>query len=132
MPRVLSTLALIGALSFGCTHSNSPSGMLPLSTTLSVGQQATLSGLTVTFVAVTADSRCPIDANCFVAGDATLQFNLSANQRTARVDLQVERTDKSRATHENYVFGVQTLTPYPSASKPITQADYRATVLVSR
>jgi hypothetical protein len=106
--------------------------MLPLSTTLSVGQQATLSGLTVTFVAVTADSRCPIDAICFTAGDATLQFNLSANQRATRVDLQVERTDKSRATHEGYVFGVQALAPYPSASKPLTQADYRATVQVSR
>ena len=131
--RALSSLVLGAALSIGCdVNSNAPSGMLPLTTTLQVGQQTTVSTLRVAFAGVSADSRCPIDAICVTAGDATLQFDLSANGRTARYALQVERLDKRQATHEGFSIEVQTLAPLPSTGRTIRQDEYRATVKVSR
>lgn len=131
--RVLFCLVLGAAWSIGCVaNSNAPSGMLPLTTTLQVGQQTTVSSLKVTFAGVSADSRCPLDAICITAGDATLQFDLSANGRTARYALQVERPDKRQTTHEGFAIEVQTLEPRPSTGRTIQQDEYRATVKVSR
>jgi hypothetical protein len=133
MRHVLSCLVVGAALSFGCdASSSSPSGMLPLTTTLQVGEQTTASGLSVTFAAVKQDSRCPIDAFCVRAGDATLVFDLSANRRAARYDLQVPSPDKGQVTYEGFLIEVQELTPYPSSGKTIRQDEYRATVKISR
>jgi hypothetical protein len=121
------------ALSIGCdANSSSPSGMLPLTTTLQAGQQTTVSSFRVAFAGVSADSRCPIDAVCVTAGDATLQFDLSANGRSARYAVQVARPDKRQATHEGFSIEVQTLEPRPSTGRTIQRDEYRATVKISR
>ncbi|MEO8077181.1 MAG: hypothetical protein ABI818_12690 [Acidobacteriota bacterium] len=131
--RILSCLLIGSALSFGCASSpQAPSGRLPLTTTLQVGQQVTVSGFTARFVGITNDSRCPIDANCIVAGDATLRFDLSANQRTAPYDIQVEAQARRRAAHEGFFIEVQSLTPYPAGTRSIPQDEYRVTVQIGR
>jgi len=134
MRTPLIALVLAAALSVGC-HGNSasPSGQLPLTTTLHVGQQVSVSGLSATFVAVTGDSRCPLNAFCIWAGEAALQFELSANGRAARYDLKVSASNPNPppTTHEGFAIEVQSLQPYPD-SQPIPQEDYRATVKISR
>ena len=133
MRTSLFALVLAAALSVGC-HGNpaSPSGQLPLTTTLQVGQQVSVSGLRATFVAVTSDSRCPIDVFCVSAGEATLQFDLSANRRAARYDLKVSIPKPSPTPHEGFAIEVQSLQPRPSPDRPTPQEDYRATVNISR
>jgi hypothetical protein len=131
--RMLPCLLTAAVLSFGCgSNPQGPSGRLPLTTTLQVGQQVTVSGFTATFVGVTGDSRCPIDANCVRAGEATLRFDLSANQRTAGYDIQVDGPTRRRASHEGFSLEVQGLSPYPAGTRPIPQDEYRATVLIDK
>ena len=133
MRTSLFALVLAAALSIGC-HGNpaSASGQLPLTTTLHVGQQVSVSGLRATFVAVTSDSRCPTNSVCVWAGEAILQFELSANRRAARYDLTVNRPNPRPTTHEGYAIEVQSLQPYPADHRPTPQEDYRATVKISR
>jgi hypothetical protein len=133
--RELVGTFVVAAVTFssGCGgNSNAPSGTLPVAVTVQVGQTITADGLSVTFIGVSSDSRCPSDANCVIAGDATLQFNLAANQRAAHYDLQVARADARRATHQGFTIEVQALEPYPSSGKTIRQDEYRALIGISR
>ena len=133
MRPLLSAVLIACAVSAGCAgNTNAPSGMLPLTTTLQVGERTTVSGLTVTFVSVSEDSRCPIDANCVRAGDATLRFDLSVNNRTTRYELRSERPETRVAAHEGFLLEVQSLMPYPASGRVLRQDDYRATVKISR
>ena len=133
MRILLRSLVLCAALSAACeSNPASPSGELPLTTTLQVGQQVSVSGLKATFVGVSDDSRCPINAICISAGEATLQFDLSANRRSARYDLTLYGLDRRPKTYEGFVIEVQDLQPYPFAGRPTPQKDYQATVRISR
>ena len=133
MRMLLSSLVLAAAVSTGCgSNPASPSGELPLTTTLQVGQQVKVAGLSATFVAVSNDSRCPINATCISAGEATLQFDLSANRRAARYGLRLYGPNPAPTTHEGFAIEVQDLQPYPFAGRPTPPGDYRATVKISR
>lgn len=90
------------------------------------------SDFAATFVGVSSDSRCPINATCFWAGEATLQFDLSANRHAARYDLKLDGLSPGPTTHEGFAVEVQTLAPYPFAGRPTPPGDYRATVRISR
>src|SRR4029453_4641536 len=60
---------------------NSPSGPTPVDreVVLAPGQTAEFdSGLSVRFVSVIGDSRCPIDAVCITGGDAIVRIHVAA------------------------------------------------------
>ena len=89
-----------------------------------MGQQVSVSGLTATFVGVSDDSRCPLNAICVAniwAGGATLQFDLSANRRAARYNLTLYGLNRRPTTYQGFVIEVQDLQPYPFAGRPTPQ-----------
>lgn len=93
---------------------------------------STAGGLTVTFIGVSSDSRCPAAAICITSGEATLQFAFYANSRSANNVLQVYDPDKKRTVYEGFSVEVQTLAPYPITFNSIKPEDYRVTVKVDR
>ena len=81
---VLALLAClaVGALVPACTESPSePAKPVDLSLTLAAGQTSAVAGtaLTLRFVGVTNDSRCPADALCILGGSATVVLEVSSN-----------------------------------------------------
>ena len=78
------------------------------------------------------DLRCPINATCISAGEATLQFDLSANRRAARYGLRLYGPNPGPTTHEGFAIEVLDLQPYPFAGRPTAPGDYQATVRISR
>ena len=127
--------AFVGAavLAAACGRNpNQPTASFPVRLTLKTGQTATAGGLGVTFVGVTNDWRCPINALCISAGDAYLKFVLAANNSQADSQLQVEHPDYRRTSFGGYTVEVQALTPYPYTVNPIKPEDYTVTVTVSR
>ena len=99
---------------------------------LKVGRSAVLpGGLMVTFDSVTSDSRCPMDAICVTAGEATIAMTLSG--RAARVQREW-RTNPSnyRVSYDDYQIELRALQPYPSGGRTIAQGDYVATLQVYR
>lgn len=134
MSRFLSTLLCAVVLTVGCgTNPNDPSS-LPVTVTLQVGQTASAGGLGITFLEVSHDWRCPIDAICISAGDAYLQFAVTTSNRTpaTQLQLQVEHPQNRTAVFEGYQLTVQSLGPYPSASQPVDKSAYKVTLEVSR
>jgi hypothetical protein len=96
------------------------------------GTSAILSdGLKVTFDGVRADSRCPMDALCVWAGDATVAVRLSQPPATqAERALHTDLTG-SEAQYLSYVIKLVALAPYPRSDRQIRPVDYVATLTVA-
>lgn len=127
--------AFVGAalLTVSCGgNPNQPDASFPVTLTLKTGQTSAAGGLGVTFVGVSNDWRCPINALCISSGDAYLKFVLAANNSLADYQLQVEHPDYRRTSYRGYTLEVQGLTPYPYTVNPIRPEDYTVTVKVSR
>ena len=88
------------------------------------------SGLVITFDVVTADSRCPIDAICVSAGDATVHLLLEQGGTRGDRDLHTSLLESSTATFLAYSIRLLELQPYPRSSSPTRPADYVATLRV--
>jgi hypothetical protein len=102
--------------------------------TIRVGQQVVLkdTNLTIRFLDVTEDSRCPVDVVCAWAGNARLEFELQVSKKkkaTVSLNTAVEpragRIKKFEVTLVNLV-------PGRKQGSPVTAADYEATLVVGK
>jgi hypothetical protein len=95
---------------------------------LGVGQTAEVIGesLTVKFVEVTADSRCPNGAQCIWAGEATCRMEITLNGVTSENVFTISGgiSSNAEAFFDKYTFDF-TLEPYPEVDEDITPSDYR-------
>jgi hypothetical protein len=128
---LLMTLAILSAASAGCLLPAGPSA--PLTVELAPGGSAAYKTLTVRFVGVTADSRCPADALCIQQGDAFFTVEARARGSAAtQYELQVNDPQHRRVVHAGYAIEADTLFPYPFASVPTVPEDYRLTLTVEK
>lgn len=129
----LATWIIVSSLHVAC-DGGSPTAPSPggASVTLAPGQAVTVPGtpLTLTFIGVASDSRCPADAVCIWLGEAVAVLDGSmASPGASRFDLRT--SDAGRVEHlGNYRIELVTLAPYPYSDHPIDPADYRLTLHV--
>lgn len=101
--------------------------------TLKVGQSANLAevDLTLSFISVTQDSRCPSDVTCIRAGDATIVLTVTA-MNGERDELSLTLASNGEATAQSFdvAVTVSNLLPYPVSTSPIAPGDYQITVTV--
>lgn len=88
--------------------------------------------VTVGFVAVANDSRCPRDVQCMWEGDADVTVWLQVGEGTRREDvLRVNREPKMLEV-DGYRLLLQGLEPYPVSTESIAAEDYVALLEVQR
>ena len=80
----------------------------------------------VQFTDVTADSRCPMNAQCVWAGEAVVLFTVGSDQ-------QVSMTLGADASKATVIIGMKQFTlvalkPYPKVNESIAKGDYIATI----
>jgi len=95
--------------------------------TLAIGKSAAIegTGITVTFLDLLEDSRCPINAICVRAGNAKVQLGLRDPRRVAEVNIP----DQPRGEFVGQVeIRLMELTPEPEVGKQVDKGDYRATL----
>lgn len=115
----------------GCaTSPAAPS--LPATFTLAPGETAVARGVTVTFVGVLSDSRCPIDANCISAGEAISVFTVSIAGRRDELELTIVDQGGRRGTVRGVTVEMDALLPSPLSTTVIEPEDYRATFTLTR
>lgn len=112
---------------------NGPAGPVDLRVVLAPGEQTAVPGVgAIRFEGVTNDSRCPGDATCIWAGDATVRVVVSASGG-ASSSYELHTFDLKPVQHLDLTISLEALSPYPFASKgPIPPADYRVTIKIHR
>ncbi len=129
----IAVALLAGACSPTAPGTTNSVGDVTLPATMAVGDTITFDGLTLKFVGVGNDSRCPVDAQCVTAGDASVQFTIdssSAAQPPTAFDLSL-RSD-GIATRLGHTIALTQLEPALHANASIEQRDYRVTVEIAK
>ncbi len=137
---------LLLGLAAACASPTEPTSVTPGQPfELRLGAKASLgAGVTITFVEVRSDSRCPMDAVCVWAGEAviSLAFDQPAPSSSAlpgactgsgnRAECTLSTTPNgSSVAHGAWTIRLVQLAPYPRATTPIRREDYVATLVVA-
>lgn len=129
MPRPTFIAALVLS---GCASTTlAPTGPFNKEVTIAQGKSApVVDGVSVRFVAVSGDSRCPADALCIQGGDAVVKLQVTSASDTREVELH---TGNMRPiTSGNLTVELLQLMPYPFSGRTIQPEEYRATIRMIR
>ena len=85
--------------------------------------------LTITFLKVVGDSRCPSDVTCVWEGKADLIFNISKNQ-SQEITLSTY-TNNTVNVFDKYKIQLIDVKPYPTSTKTIKPEDYVAILKIT-
>jgi len=136
MKRILVIIGLIVILalplvSLSCTGGGGSSmvnAVLGQEVTLPVGQTASIEseGLTIHFVGVDKDSRCPNFAKCVTAGE--VQCNMRFTIAGSGADVVLSQLGGTASSGSDYFLNYSIafkVEPYPEIGKTIAPADYQ-------
>lgn len=135
-PKGVSVLlVLCGFLAIGCdqTSPSGPNVALDQQFFLKSGELASIAGtaVRVQFVGVINDSRCPLNATCIAAGDASIAIAVVDDQGSSRYELHTDPNRKN-ATHRDLQIELLELQPYPDTNRPTDPTAYRVALRASR
>ena len=100
---------------------------------LAVGETASVEGtdLSLRFVAVTRDSRCPKDVSCIVAGEAVVVLGARVGAEDSELMFKVPPGGKDEQAFGRFTIAIVELEPETDSTKNIDAFDYVATVVVT-
>lgn len=127
----------IPSVSSSARLSTRPAAQLNQQFQLKIQQVAAIEAdyLKIQFLDVSDDSRCPVDVQCFWAGQATVVIGIVKDgNNLGNVNLVLGAASQEQATahFDDYTISLLELTPYPQRNQQIELSDYTATLLVSR
>lgn len=102
--------------------------------TLRINNQKKFAGgkLTVKFVSLAEDSRCPIGVNCIHAGNAKIQIKVAKRGGAAKTfDLNTDM-QPAVVSFEGYDIKLTNLVPVPRENVRINRNGYTATLAISK
>jgi hypothetical protein len=134
----LSLIILLPAAAFSCSSSVAEENVqakLGEEFVLKVGQTAEIENeyLSIQFLEVTADSRCPQYAKCITAGEAKCRMQMTIVDSPAEMTLT--QPGGSAATGSDYFINYKisfVLNPYPEVGKEIASSDYWLSITITK
>jgi hypothetical protein len=124
-------IALVCLVLSSCGGTMAPTVPLNQEFTLAPGERASVDStpISVRFMGVDGDSRCPADAVCIQGGDALVKIDVLTDNH---VDSYVVHTGNLKPViHNGLSITLVSLTPYPFTARPVDPVDYRARLRVS-
>ena len=110
-----------------------PTSTVPMGTdfTLAPGESVVVnsSDLTLTFVGLTGDSRCPIDVQCVWAGSAIIAVRTRSASGTREFPLET-LSNKDTATVDQSLVQLVSVAPRQSTTSKYAPSSYRATLRI--
>lgn len=106
---------------------------LDASITLAVGEAAMVEGtpLTIRFVEVTEDSRCPTGVDCVWEGVAVTLLEVSDGTDQHTITLQARAGMRQSTGVAGYSVDIRSLAPYPEYLETIDTDEYRLTLKIT-
>ncbi len=125
-------LSLILTLAFGSLLPMEAQTKQRINILVGKQKQASRSKLTIKFVSLIEDSRCPEGTNCIHAGNAKIQIKVSKRGGESKTfELNTNLGPKGE-TFEGYAINLVNLTPTPKDNIRINRNGYTATFTISR
>jgi hypothetical protein len=97
---------------------------------LAPGESASVEEITVRFLNVVNDSRCPKDVTCVWAGDAHVRIDVTSTDGRREYDLHT--ADMKPVVHGAYTIHLVNVQPEPISGQPIDPGEYRLTLKVTK
>jgi hypothetical protein len=99
---------------------------------LAPGESAVIAGadISIRFLGVEGDSRCPADAFCIQGGDARVR--VEATSARGRHAYELHTGNMQPVPHDDVTIHLVQLAPYPFSSRTIAPEEYRVTLRVTR
>ena len=133
--RVFTLLSCL-LVATACDETSPTGPAVPLSErfVLAPGGTAAIAkaGISVQFVGVSGDSRCPADAFCIQGGDAIVEVRVLDGGAAALYELHTGDKQRASTPHRDLRIELVDVQPYPVSARPIDASDYRVTLVVSR
>ena len=136
----IQCISVLAAIAAGCASPSHPGDPGNITTGIQVqtgrefeiaaGQEAQVQGtaVTVRFVGVGEDSRCPVDVQCVWAGDAVVRLTFAASGAPSAEAALHTTLDPKSASFEGYSVRLTGLRPAPRSGTTIPPASYVATL----
>jgi hypothetical protein len=101
--------------------------------TIGLGETASIDStdLSLSFVAVTGDSRCPRDVNCVVAGEAVVVFDARSGDALTELTFRVPPGGDDEQKLDGLTIRILGLEPEADTARKIDAGDYVAKVIVT-
>jgi len=133
--RVFTLLSCL-LVATACNETSPTGPAVPLSERFVLAPGATAAiakaDISVQFVGVSGDSRCPADAFCIQGGDAIVEVRVLDGGAGALYQLHTGDKQRASAAHRDLRIELLDVQPYPFSARPIDASDYRVTLVVSR
>jgi hypothetical protein len=117
----------------GCDEAQTaPTSRLDSEFTLAPGDARRIedASITVRFVGVSGDSRCPADAICVHGGSASVNITVTSGLSSQAHELRTG--DLEPVVHNGVTIALVQLSPYPFSARTIAPGEYRATLKATR
>ncbi|TYC09148.1 hypothetical protein ES677_13675 [Bizionia gelidisalsuginis] len=133
MKSLLFVIALLFSVTLFAQDSNDTTVKAPvIITKLPIQKTATLKGVTIKFVSVVSDSRCPKNVNCIWAGEVVLLVDVQHGGNKAEAKTITIGFKRNPTGHEtDIIFKDESLTiqamnvlPYPEYGVEVNASDY--------
>ncbi len=102
--------------------------------TVQINQQKTVAKnkLTIKFVSLIEDSRCPSDTNCIWAGNARITIKVSNGKSAAKTFELNTNLKPQTVSFAGYEIKLASLTPQPATNIRINRNGYTATFAITK
>ena len=87
--------------------------------------------ITIAFLDVDSDSRCPLGVECFWAGDAAVKVNVADGQKQQQF-IMYSYLQPNFFSSDSYTIKLDSLRPYPKIGMQIKPEDYIAWLKVKK
>jgi len=100
--------------------------------TMKIGSRVKVNGtkMSIEFVDVLSDSRCPDDVTCIWAGNAEIQLRLQWKGRPPKTASLNTLQPPIVQEFRNYIVKLARLDPRPNSTRQVDKSDYAATLIV--
>lgn len=89
--------------------------------------------ITVTFLNVTSDSRCPSDVTCVWQGQAGIELDLRKGEEKSTVSLSIGGdSSPEESIFDSYLIQLVDISPYPVSTKDIQSDEYAAKINITK
>lgn len=125
-------LTLILTFVFGSVITAEAKDDAPVKVRVGKQKKFARSKITVKFISLVEDSRCPVGVNCVWAGNAKIKVQISEGREAGETFELNTNIGARGATFRGYAVNLTELIPKPKADSKNADGDYTATFSIAR